>query len=628
MSIFEKRINYKPFEYPEVMNFVDVINKTYWVHSEVDFISDKQDFASSISSVEKSAIKNALLAISQIEVAVKSFWGKVYDYLPKPEFNCLGATFSECECYSDDTEILTNLGWKFFKNLEKEDLVAQYNIESGNISFTNFTNPIKKYHDGIMHSYKSHGTDLMVTPNHEILVMHPNHAKFIKKKSIDGKWGKNYKYPCSGYAICNNPRKFGDLDRLLIVIQGYGLCPTNQGIRDFSISISGQEKIDRLKEICENLSILLTENHIENNVITFNGKLPDDCVEVSLVKNLDFLNLNNLDYNYCKEFVNELSYWDCNKDKDCIYYYNCNIIAIDKIQAICTLGGYCTNKSTKTSKDVHVVCITKYSKKIYPYKKEVEYNGFVYCVTVPEGCIVTRRNTKVSISGNCRHSEAYSRLLDVIGASKEFEKLLLVPEIRDRVEFLSSYLKKKVAIGDKRKYALALVIFSLFIENVSLFSQFAIILSFTRFKGLLKNTSNIIAWTSKDEQIHANAGIWIFNTMIKEYPELLDDEMKEAIVIAANKAIDIESQILNWIFEKGEIEAVSKADLISFMKNRIDISLKSIGFKKIFNVSKKETDKMKWFDEEVSANTLDDFFAKRPVEYSKFMQPVTSDNLF
>ena len=71
-----------------------------------------------------------------------------------------------------------------------------------------------------------------------------------------------------------------------------------------------------------------------------------------------------------------------------------------------------------------------------------------------------------------------------------------VPQIKGRVEFLSSYLATKVPIGDKRKYAMALIVFSLFIENVSLFSQFAIILSFTRFKGYMKNTSNIINWTT------------------------------------------------------------------------------------------------------------------------------------
>lgn len=44
MGIFDKRTNYKPFEYPEVMDFVDYMNRSFWVHSEIDFIVDIQDF--------------------------------------------------------------------------------------------------------------------------------------------------------------------------------------------------------------------------------------------------------------------------------------------------------------------------------------------------------------------------------------------------------------------------------------------------------------------------------------------------------------------------------------------------------------------------------------------------------
>lgn len=74
MGIFDKRISYKPFEYPEVMQFVEAINKSYWVHSEVDFTADVQDFQSQLEPHEKNAVKNALLAIAQIEVNVKTFW--------------------------------------------------------------------------------------------------------------------------------------------------------------------------------------------------------------------------------------------------------------------------------------------------------------------------------------------------------------------------------------------------------------------------------------------------------------------------------------------------------------------------------------------------------------------------
>ena len=40
MGIFDKRLNYKPFEYPEILQFVDSMNQTFWVHKEVEFTAD------------------------------------------------------------------------------------------------------------------------------------------------------------------------------------------------------------------------------------------------------------------------------------------------------------------------------------------------------------------------------------------------------------------------------------------------------------------------------------------------------------------------------------------------------------------------------------------------------------
>jgi ribonucleoside-diphosphate reductase beta chain len=323
-SIFKKRINYKPFEYPEVLDFTEAINKSFWVHSEVDFTADVQDFHSHLSENEKQIVKKSLLAIAQIEVAVKSFWGDLYHHLPKPEFNGLGSTFAECEF---------------------------------------------------------------------------------------------------------------------------------------------------------------------------------------------------------------------------------------------------------------------------------------------------------------RHSEAYSRLLDVLGYNDEFNTLMDVPVIQQRVNYLSKALAFTKS-EDPRQYVFSLILFSVLIENVSLFSQFAIILSFTRFKGVMKNVSNIIGWTSVDEQIHANAGMYIVNKIKEENPDFFDQETIEEIKHIVADSIIVESNILEWIFADGELEEISKVDLLNFMKFRADESLKSIGLEKIFNVSDTEYKPLAWFEEEIFANSLDDFFAKRPVDYTKHDKSISASDLF
>jgi ribonucleoside-diphosphate reductase beta chain len=217
--------------------------------------------------------------------------------------------------------------------------------------------------------------------------------------------------------------------------------------------------------------------------------------------------------------------------------------------------------------------------------------------------------------------------LDVLGYNNEFEQLIHVPVIAKRVAYLSDALAHTKS-EDNREYLFSLILFSILIENVSLFSQFAIILSFTRFKGVMKNVSNIIAWTSVDEQVHANAGIYIVNKIKEEFPEFFDEETKSRISGIISNSIQVEAEILDWIFENGELEHITKENLLNFMKYRVDDSLQKIGLQKQFNVSESDYQPMIWFEEEVFANSLDDFFAKRPVEYTKHDKSITANDLF
>lgn len=96
-DIFKPRQNLKPYEYPELVEYVDAIRHSYWLHTEFNFTSDIQDFKINVTPAERNAIQNTMLAIAQIEVAVKTFWGSVFSRLPKPEIGSVGDTFAESE---------------------------------------------------------------------------------------------------------------------------------------------------------------------------------------------------------------------------------------------------------------------------------------------------------------------------------------------------------------------------------------------------------------------------------------------------------------------------------------------------------------------------------------------------
>ena len=68
--------------------------------------------------------------------------------------------------------------------------------------------------------------------------------------------------------------------------------------------------------------------------------------------------------------------------------------------------------------------------------------------------------------------------------------------------------------------------------------------------------------------------------------------------------------------------------MLNFMKYRVDESLIKLGFDKIFNITQEDYNPMKWFEEDVFANELDDFFAKRPTAYTKHDKSINSKDLF
>ncbi|WP_158845998.1 ribonucleotide-diphosphate reductase subunit beta [Algibacter sp. L1A34] len=323
-NIFEKRINLKPYEYPALNDYVDAIRHSYWIHSEFNFTSDIQDFKTRLTPIEQNAIKNTMLAISQIEVAVKSFWGDIYNKMPKPEIGSVGATFAESEV---------------------------------------------------------------------------------------------------------------------------------------------------------------------------------------------------------------------------------------------------------------------------------------------------------------RHHDAYSHLLEILGLNNEFKDLKKKPVIMRRVHYLETALKNAKS-ENNRDYAESILLFSLFIEHVSLFSQFLIIMAFNKHKNMLKGVSNVVEATSKEEQIHGDFGIDIIKIIKEENPTWFDDEHADLIKKLCIEAFDSESDIVDWIFEDGELDFLPKDVVNEFIKNRFNNSLESIGIEKVFEVNEELVQKTEWFDDEIIGTKHGDFFVKRSINYSKRTKSITSDDLF
>ncbi len=226
-----------------------------------------------------------------------------------------------------------------------------------------------------------------------------------------------------------------------------------------------------------------------------------------------------------------------------------------------------------------------------------------------------------------RHTDAYAHLLEILGLNEVFRSIDQVPALIRRVHYLDKALSNARS-EDNRDYSQSILLFSLFIEHVSLFSQFLIMMSFNKNKNLFKGISNAVEATSKEEQIHGLFGIDIINIIKGEHPEWFDAEFEETVVKLCQEAYESEEQVVEWIFEKGELEFITKAVVLEFIKQRFNNSLQSIGIRKIFDTDEALLAQSDWFYDEVIATKHGDFFNKKSINYNKKNKSITSEDLF
>ena len=228
----------------------------------------------------------------------------------------------------------------------------------------------------------------------------------------------------------------------------------------------------------------------------------------------------------------------------------------------------------------------------------------------------------------CVHNLAYEKLLTVLDLENVFEENLKLDIIKGRVNYLQKY-NHKYYKDSKKQYIYSIILFTLFVENVSLFSQFYVINWLNRYKNVLKDTAHQVSYTAREELLHALAGSKIINVLREEYPELFDEDLENKVLQEAYEAFNCESKIIDWIIGDYSDDKISADILKTFIKDRINTSLEQIGYSKIFtDLDEQVLSDVEWFNEDVNGNISTDFFHIRPTSYVKDNKTYNEEDLF
>jgi len=226
-----------------------------------------------------------------------------------------------------------------------------------------------------------------------------------------------------------------------------------------------------------------------------------------------------------------------------------------------------------------------------------------------------------------RHMDAYSHLLDVLGITEDFEQVTDEPAIKQRIDYLNEYLERGQT-DDRQEYVMSILLFSTFVEHVSLFSQFLIMTSFDKYEKKFKGIANAVEATSKEEQIHGLFGVELVETIREENPGLFDEDFEADVKQACEQAYDAEMEILDWIFEEGELEFLPREHVNAYLRDRFNQSLENVDVEPIFEPDEALLEETRWFDEDIMMTKDNDFFSKRSTTYNKHTQSVTAEDMF
>jgi len=207
------------------------------------------------------------------------------------------------------------------------------------------------------------------------------------------------------------------------------------------------------------------------------------------------------------------------------------------------------------------------------------------------------------------HISAYSHLLDTIGMPEtEYSAFLKYQQMKDKYDYMQEF-----GVETNRDIALTLAMFGAFTEGLQLFASFAILMNFPRFNKM-KGMGQIVTWSVRDESLHTQSIIKLFQTFIHENPEVWNEDFKRDLYVACETVLNHEDAFIDLAFELGGIEGLEAREVKQYIRYIADRRLSQLGLQPVYRIEKNP---LPWMEEMLNGVEHANFFENRATEYSK-----------
>lgn len=328
------------------------------------------------------------------------------------------------KCFSNDTQVLTNQGFRLFEEIKDEKImqVTELGLESVEAK------PFSQNYHGEMIAYHSSKLDFSVTPNHDMVTTFGKveASALYDTTTFRGPW----KIPMAINVQAlepANPKKY----QLL----GYLLADGSyRNKTTWQIQVSRNYKVKELSKFSESQTIVHCKGNIAKNEIR---EIRSNFDKVCFSFNEDFINhYLDKDKNFNPQALDSLSYYEARLILDAWQYFDghtnkktgvrriytskeshCGLIEI----LACKAGYSISSRKIRysdisespnfyfTLSDIKDNLVVKPWRNKPGIIKEQNTSGKVWCVTVPSGKIIVRKNGFSFICGNCAEIQALKK---------------------------------------------------------------------------------------------------------------------------------------------------------------------------------------------------------------------------
>jgi ribonucleoside-diphosphate reductase beta chain len=220
------------------------------------------------------------------------------------------------------------------------------------------------------------------------------------------------------------------------------------------------------------------------------------------------------------------------------------------------------------------------------------------------------------------HIEAYSLLIDTLGLpEEEYQAFSEYVEMANKHDYVSKFNPvlgewDEGLVNQEREIARTLAVYPAFTEGLQLFSSFVMLLNFTRPEGggVMTGMGEIVEWSIKDESLHVEGMIKLFEEFIHENPEIWVDSFRAELYQIARDMVDLEDKFIDLAFSMGGIKGLTPDEVKQYIRYIADRRLLQLGLKPNWGVKENP---LPWVDEIVNSVVHTNFFEGRATEYGK-----------